>query len=110
MGKYVEAAQQRSRHTVRRLTTSCDAGRHSACPFTGAMNDDDDDEVRCVLDALASDPRVSTELAVNLVMALFRTGIDSVCFILPLHYELMSSSLLSVTLFSSSLYLTPESK
>jgi len=31
-----------------------------------------------VLDALTSDPRVSTELAVNLVMALLRTGIDSV--------------------------------
>jgi len=45
------------------------------CPFSGSLNSDDGVSV---LDALTTDPRVSTELAVNLVMALFRTGIDSV--------------------------------
>jgi len=72
MGKYVDAAQRRSRRTMTRMMTSHTQG---ACPFSGAVNTDD---AVCVLDALMSDPRVSTELAVNLVMALFRTGIDSV--------------------------------
>ena len=78
MGKYVDAAQRRSRHTMPRLMKSNDAGVQGACPFTGAIHSDD---TACVLDSLTADPRVSTELAVNLVMALFRTGIDSVCSI-----------------------------
>jgi len=72
MGKYVTAAQQRTRRTMPRMMTS-----PGACPFSGASASDD--EATCVLDSLTSDPRVSTELAVNLVMALFRTGVDSVC-------------------------------
>ena len=77
MGKYVEAAQRRTRRRMPHLMASNDAGVPAgACPFTGAIHSDD---AVCVLDALTADPRVSTELAVNLVMALFRTGIDSVC-------------------------------
>jgi len=72
----VAAAQRRTRRRMPRLMTSNDAGVQGACPFSGALSSDD---AACVLDALTSDPRVSSELAVNLVMALFRTGIDSVC-------------------------------
>ena len=76
MGKYVDAAQRRTRGKMPSLMTSSDADVQGACPFSGTMNND---ETKCVLDALTADPRVCTELAVNLVMALFRTGIDSVC-------------------------------
>ena len=69
MGKYVEAAQRRTGRTMTRLMTSRDdvsggGGGGGACPFNGAVTSD---EAVCVLDSLTADPRVSTELAVNLV-------------------------------------------
>ena len=44
------------------------------CPFTLELLKED----RSMFEVLMQDDRVTTELAVNLIMALFRTGIDSV--------------------------------
>lgn len=91
MGKYVYAAQQRAAndlpHSIGDLTTEDGASQsQSTCPFATMFRaapsrkhlSDVVDDGASVLDVLSHDPRVSSELAVNLVMALFRTGIDSV--------------------------------
>jgi hypothetical protein len=91
MGKYVYAAQQRAANNppleIGDESTEDDASRsRGTCPFAmmfrSAPNQkqlsDVIDDGASVLDVLSHDPRVSSELAVNLVMALFRTGIDSV--------------------------------
>ena len=84
MGKHVNAAEQRvmgqmSTNDAALQTTQLPVG---TCPFSGALRglepEMGDDESACVIEMLIRDPRVSRELAVNLVMALFRTGIDSV--------------------------------
>ena len=49
-------------------------GGSSRCPFTVAFKT----EERSMFEVLLQDDRVTRELAVNLIMALFRTGIDSV--------------------------------
>ena len=54
----------------------------------------------------SSDPRVSTELAVNLVMALFRTGIDSVRLLL-LAASFILSRFIFLAIFSSFLVYGP---
>jgi hypothetical protein len=77
MGKYVIAAQQRAQNLppVPMPKETFDGG----CPFSHAFAvGSQDGDNSCVMDVLTRDPRVSPELAVNLVMALFRTGIDSV--------------------------------
>ncbi len=67
MGKHVETIAQR----VREGSPSIERG---LCPFTTALLQED----RSMFEILMQDGRVTNELAVNLIMALFRTGIDSV--------------------------------
>lgn len=50
------------------------SGQGSLCPFTVEVEQED----RSMFEVLFQDDRVSEELAVNFVMALLRTGIDSV--------------------------------
>jgi hypothetical protein len=81
MGKYVYAAQERAGLDPQSISHQS----QSACPFARAFTSMDKqayskaiEDGSPVLDVLSRDPRVSSELAINLVMALFRTGIDSV--------------------------------
>ena len=65
MGKHVDRIAERVR------TEGSDS---NLCPFTTAVLKED----RSMFEVLMQDSRVTNELAVNLIMALFRTGIDSV--------------------------------
>ena len=65
MGAHVQRIAER----VRREGSSSDM-----CPFTLGVLEED----RSMFEVLMQDSRVTNELAVNLIMALFRTGIDSV--------------------------------
>ena len=47
------------------------------CPFTASKLYED----RSMFQVLMQDDRISNELVVNLIMALFRTGIDSVSIV-----------------------------
>lgn len=103
MSKYVNAVEARTtgkrrekaRHLSSTVGDSGGRGKGGGCPFSsgrlaadaGAAAEPEvdaavaqdlmDEQALCVFEMLSSDPRVSDELAVNLVMALFRTGIDS---------------------------------
>ena len=92
MGKYVRAAQDR----VAGMPVSGDdqqTDQGSRCPFHQTMaalgrqrHLKAMDDGAPVLDVLSHDSRVSSELAINLVMAIFRTGIDSVSGRLSGHF------------------------
>ena len=68
MGKHVNTIVER----VRNSTIANPA--QGLCPFTTALLEED----RSMFEILMQDDRVTNELAVNMIMALFRTGIDSV--------------------------------
>ena len=51
-----------------------DLSEEALCPFTVGLLQED----RSMFEVLLQDDRATKELAVNLIMALFRTGIDSV--------------------------------
>jgi hypothetical protein len=75
MSHYVEKVQERMRIEGRNIAGN--GGLFSGkttCPFRSGVLE----ESQSLFEILMSDARVSHELAINLVMALLRTGIDSV--------------------------------
>ena len=68
MGGYVSDVEKRVKGSG--------SGGRDVCPFSADVTE----EGRSVFEVLMSDDGVSQELAVNLIMALLRTGIDSVRF------------------------------
>ncbi|KAK2153576.1 hypothetical protein LSH36_292g03037 [Paralvinella palmiformis] len=73
MNEYVEKVQRRNRKTGQTVSNGVIFSGKTTCPFnTGIL-----EESNSLFEILLRDSRVSQDLAVNLVMALLRTGIDS---------------------------------
>ena len=75
MGRHVDKVEERMRAEGRYLTgeEGLFSGK-TTCPFTTGVLE----ESQSLFEVLMHDDRASHELAINLVMALLRTGIDSV--------------------------------
>lgn len=82
MGKHVDRIGMQIQKKALALklapSSSLSASSLSGCPFGGVFDPKIEVEDRSVYELLMIDNRVEKELADNLVMALFRTGIDSV--------------------------------
>ena len=70
MGKHV----QRVKDKLKASGKDAAGDEQGLCPFTLELVKED----RSMFEVLMQDERVTNELVVNLIMALFRTGIDSV--------------------------------
>ena len=102
MGKYIREVEERIAAEPQRLKERTFQNQElSVCSYGGGRSQggqlsdtqldsslipDSSSSDLCILKMLMQDPRVSPELAVNLVMALFRTGIDSVLLTLLNYY------------------------
>jgi hypothetical protein len=74
MGKHVQQVMHRVRKDNSTLDLEPLVTGSTSCPFSSAILE----ESSSMFELLLRDERVTEELTINLIMALFRTGIDSV--------------------------------
>ena len=71
MGVHVNRLRERA--TEHALEKAANPKAHGVCPYSAHQTED-----KSIYETLMSDDRVSNDLCANIIMALFRTGIDSV--------------------------------
>ena len=100
MGKHVQRVKDKLKESGK------DAGdEQGLCPFTLELVKED----RSMFEVLMQDERVTNELVVNLIMALFRTGIDSVrtkqMYMLPAWHHTLFPFSCRISILSQLMYM-----
>ena len=76
MGVHVDRLRERAlEHAQEKKAAANAAESQAVCPYSAAHKTEDN---KSIYETLMSDDRVSKDLSANIIMALFRTGIDSV--------------------------------
>ena len=94
MGVHVDRLRERALEHAEEKKAAASAESQGVCPFSAHKTEDN----KSIYETLMSDDRVSKDLSANIIMALFRTGIDSVSLRLLMAMLFVSSSFSSFRL------------